>query len=136
MIYGGEMTGEIDFCCGDKILTSVIDLEDENGQIILSLRKANHQQIWEKFKQKKETGEMICLQVSDANKGGLIFEIEDVKGFLPVSQLSYEHYPRVEGGDKDEIFSRLKKLVGQRLNLKVLDVDQKDNKLIFRGYQK
>jgi len=58
-------------------------------------------------------------------------EYERVRGFLPVSQLSAEHYPRVGSSDKDEILQRLNALVGQVLKVRILDSDRKANKLIF-----
>jgi hypothetical protein len=43
----------------------------------------------------------------DANRGGLLVELEGIRGFLPVSQLAAGHYPRVSGADKDEILQKL-----------------------------
>ena len=54
-----------------------------------------------------------------------------VAGFLPASQLSQAHYPRVDGGDKEKIYEELKKLVGQELEVSVIDVSQHEDKLIF-----
>ena len=67
----------------------------------------------------------------DANRGGLLVEYEGIRGFLPVSQLSAEHYPRVGSADKDEILQRLNSLVGQTIKVRVLDASKKENKLIF-----
>ena len=66
----------------------------------------------------------------DANKGGLLIEVEGVRGFLPVSQLSSENYPRVSGADKDEILHRLNQLTGRTLMVRILDLDRSQNKLI------
>jgi hypothetical protein len=54
-----------------------------------------------------------------------------VRGFLPVSQLSAEHYPRVGSSDKDEILQRLNVLVNKEIRVRILDADRKANKLIF-----
>ena len=54
-----------------------------------------------------------------------------VEGFLPASQLSYKHYPRVEGGDKEKIFQELQKLVGAPNRVRILDLNPAENKLIF-----
>jgi len=54
-----------------------------------------------------------------------------VTGFLPVSQLSLEHYPRVENADKEKILGKLKNLIGQEIKIKILDLDQNTSKLIF-----
>jgi small subunit ribosomal protein S1 len=58
-------------------------------------------------------------------------EYEGIRGFLPVSQLSAEHYPRVGSADKDEILQRLNSLVGKSIRVRILDAIKKDNKLIF-----
>lgn len=73
----------------------------------------------------------------DANRGGLLVEYEEgVRGFLPVSQLSAEHYPRVGSNDKDEILQRLNALINQTLKVRILDADRKANKLIFSEERK
>ena len=69
--------------------------------------------------------------VLDANRGGLLAEYEGVRGFLPVSQLSAEHYPRVGSSDKEEILQRLNVLVNKEIRVRILDADRKANKLIF-----
>ena len=78
-----------------------------------------------------EDGEIITVAPYDANRGGLLVEYEGVRGFLPVSQLSAKHYPRVGSSDKDEILQRLNGLVGKDMQVRVLDVDRRANKLIF-----
>ena len=67
----------------------------------------------------------------DANRGGMLVEYEGIRGFLPVSQLSAEHYPRVGSSDKDEILQRLNTLVNKDIKVRILDADRKTNKLIF-----
>lgn len=121
--------GYKDSLIGDKIVASVIIPEMEEGYALLSLKKASREKVWEALTELKEKGELIPVKPFDANKGGLLIEHEGVKGFLPVSQLSTEHYPRVS--DKDEILNRLNNLVGQTLNVLILDVDKKEGKLIF-----
>lgn len=116
---------------GDEVTASVVDPELENGYSLLSLRKAAKDRGWEEVAVKLESGEIIEVTPYDANRGGLLVEYEGVRGFLPVSQLSAEHYPRVGGSDKDEILQRLNSLVGQALKVRILDSDRKANKLIF-----
>ncbi len=116
---------------GDEVTASVVDTELDNGMSLLSLRKAAKDRGWEEVTQKLEAEEIIEVQPYDANRGGLLVEYEGVRGFLPVSQLSAEHYPRVGSSDKDEILQRLNALVGQTLKVRILDADRKANKLIF-----
>jgi small subunit ribosomal protein S1 len=116
---------------GDEVTASVVDAELDNGYSLLSLRKAAKDKGWEEVIAKQEAGDIIEVSPYDANRGGLLVEFEGVRGFLPVSQLSAEHYPRVGSSDKDEILQRLNGLTGQTLKVRILDADRKTNKLIF-----
>ena len=116
---------------GDEVTASVVDAELDNGYSLLSLRKAAKERGWEEVIAKQEAGESIIISPYDANRGGLLVEFEGVRGFLPVSQLSAEHYPRVGSSDKDEILQRLNSLVGKDMTVRILDADRKANKLIF-----
>lgn len=116
---------------GDEVTASIIDTELDNGYSLLSLRKAAKERGWEEVIARAEAGETIEITPYDANRGGLLVEFEGVRGFLPVSQLSAEHYPRVGSSDKDEILQRLNGLVGAVMKVRILDADRKANKLIF-----
>lgn len=116
---------------GDEVTASVVESELDNGYILLSLRKAAKDRGWEEVQEKMDAGEIIEVQAYDANRGGMLIEYEGVRGFLPVSQLSAEHYPRVGSADKDEILQRLNSLISQPLKVRILDADRKTNKLIF-----
>jgi len=116
---------------GEQVVASVVDPEVEDGQALLSLRKAAKDRGWDEVKALFEKGETIEITPYDANRGGLLVELEGVRGFLPVSQLSAEHYPRVGSSDKDEILQRLNSLTNQVLKVRILDADRKANKLIF-----
>jgi small subunit ribosomal protein S1 len=116
---------------GDEVMASVVDTELENGYSLLSLRKAAKDRGWDEVIAKMESGEIIEISPYDANRGGLLVEYEGVRGFLPVSQLSAEHYPRVGSSDKDEILQRLSSLIGKKLEVRILDCDRRANKLIF-----
>lgn len=116
---------------GDEVVASVVDPELEDGQALMSLRKAAKDRGWDEVKQLMEKGETLEVTAYDANRGGLLVELEGVRGFLPVSQLSAEHYPRVGSSDKDEILQRLNALVNKPIRVRILDADRKTNKLIF-----
>ena len=116
---------------GDSVIASVIDTELEDGYSLLSLRKAAKDRGWDEVMAKLESGEIITVVPYDANLGGLLVEYEGIRGFLPVSQLSAEHYPRVGSSDKDEILQRLNSLVKKDIKARILDADRKANKLIF-----
>ena len=116
---------------GDSVIASVIDTELEDGYSLLSLRKAAKDRGWDEVMAKLESGEIITVVPYDANRGGLLVEYEGIRGFLPVSQLSAEHQPRVGSSDKDEILQRLNSLVKKDIKARILDADRKANKLIF-----
>ena len=116
---------------GESVTASVVETELDNGCSLLSLRKAAKDRGWDEIQRVIDEGETIEVSPYDANRGGLLIELEGVRGFLPVSQLSAEHYPRVGGADKDEILQRLNSLIGTALSVRVLDADRKANKLIF-----
>lgn len=115
---------------GDIVQATLMSFENEDGMIELSIREASHDKSWEDIETKLESKESVSTKVLDANKGGLLIEVNGISGFLPVSQLSSEHYPRVEDGDKNKILELLKKLVGENLNVRILDADRENEKLI------
>jgi small subunit ribosomal protein S1 len=115
---------------GDKVSATLIDLENDEGHMELSIREASYERAWEDLEAKRDAMAAITTKVLDANKGGLMVEINGITGFIPVSQLSSEHYPRVEDGDKNKILELLKKLVGKEILVRILDVDRETEKLI------
>ena len=100
---------------GDDVTASVIEAEMDDGYVLLSLRKAVKDKGWDEIQAKLDGGETVEVTPFDANRGGLLVEYEGIRGFLPVSQLSAEHYPRVGSSDKDEILQRLNSLVGKNI---------------------
>ena len=116
---------------GAEVSASIIDTEMDDGYVLLSLRKAVKDKGWDEIAAKLEAEEIVEITPFDANRGGLLAEYEGIRGFLPVSQLSAEHYPRVGSADKDEILQRLNSLVGKAIKVRILDANKKANKLIF-----
>jgi small subunit ribosomal protein S1 len=115
---------------GAEVTATLIDLENEDGYIELSVREASYDKSWEDIETKLDKKETVITRVTDANKGGLMVEVNGISGFLPVSQLSSDNYPRVEDGDKNKILELLKKLVGQEVTVRILDANRADEKLI------
>jgi small subunit ribosomal protein S1 len=134
IVRGREIYDESDefsnLKAGDKATATVIGLDNENGYMELSFREAGHKKAWDNLESIYKKGDIIESKVIDANKGGLMIKIGNVVGFLPVSQLTIEHYPRIEGGDKNKILSHLKSFMNQNLKTKIIDVDEKEEKLI------
>lgn len=134
VVLGREMRDGLDggmkLKVGNEIQATLMSFENEDGMIELSIREASHDKSWEDIEEKLQKKIVIETRVSDANKGGLMIEVNGISGFLPVSQLASEHYPRVEDGDKNKILDLLKKLIGETLSVRILDADRGSEKLI------
>jgi small subunit ribosomal protein S1 len=134
IVYPGEFYDNPDrvkaLKAGDKVTAMLIELENEDGYRELSLKAAQITTAWQDIKEKKDKGEVISTTIININKGGLIVEVSGVQGFLPLSQLSGEHYPKVEGGDTTKIVQALQKFKGQEFKVKILDYSEAENKLI------
>ncbi|OGN00709.1 MAG: hypothetical protein A3B91_05135 [Candidatus Yanofskybacteria bacterium RIFCSPHIGHO2_02_FULL_41_29] len=115
---------------GDRISAMLVELENEDGYRELSLKAAQLTTAWEDIRLKMEGGELVTTTIANINKGGLIVEVSGIQGFLPLSQLSSEHYPKVEGGDTTKIVQALQKFKGQQFTVKILDFNEAENKLI------
>ena len=115
---------------GETVMASVVEPENKEGNIELSFRQAGQERVWQTLAERMKTREIIKTKILEANKGGLMVEVNGVIGFLPVSQLSSEHYPRVEEGDKNKILEVLKSYVGKIFDVQIITADPHDEKLI------
>ena len=115
---GTREAGTPDLHAGDHIKVFVLQPENEDGNVVLSLRRARAESVWVKAQEQQVTGEMIDAEVREQNKGGLIVNILGLRGFLPTSQVSRTYS------------SSLQELVGQRIGVKILEVNRKRNRLI------
>jgi len=135
VIYGKEFMNARDIIKvlhpEDTITAKIVEMENELGYISLSLKEAAQEIIWREAEEIQKSKSVIDLKVLDANKGGLIVEWKGIQGFIPASQLKTEHYPRIEDGDKDKIIDELKKIVGEKISVTIISVNQKEEKLIF-----
>lgn len=116
---------------GDKLVAKVLDIENNEGYRELSLAGASQEMSWDKLNEAKESGMAFEVTVKNANKGGLICPLVNISGFLPTSQLLPEHYPKVTGGDPAKIALELQKLVGQKITVKIFDLNPREQKLIL-----
>ena len=135
IIAGREMKDAMntasELAVGDSVSACVIEQENEEGLIVLSLRRASQEKTWDRFLSAYENDEIIEASPKEANKGGLLLNVDGIKGFIPVSQLAPMHYPRVNGADSAKILARLEQLVGVKLRLKILNIDKENGKLIL-----
>lgn len=116
---------------GDEIEATIIDEENERGELELSFKQAGQEKAWIKLEQALKDKEVVQVKVIDANKGGLLVKFYQIPGFLPVSQLSPENYPRVSGGDKQKILEKLKSFVGQEIDVNIINLGEESDKIIF-----
>jgi len=135
IIYGREYINARDIIkkisIGDTISAKVVDTNNADGYIELSLKEARQAMIWSEAEDMIRMKTVLDLPIKEANKGGLILEWQGIQGFLPASQLKSEHYPRVADGDKDKILEELRKLVGERIGVVIISAAPKEGKLIF-----
>lgn len=114
-----------------EVTVSVVESELDEGHALLSMKRAVKDKGWDELQEVFDNKETLEVQAYDANRGGLLVELQGIRGFMPVSQLSADHYPRVSGADKDEIMQKLSSLVKVPLTVRILDISRKENKLIF-----
>jgi len=135
LVYGREFYEAQDMIKpmkpGDPVSGKVVELDNEDGYVELSLKEAGHDLAWENLFEKKRLGEVVDAKIEEANKGGLVAKVNGVPAFLPVSQLLANHYPRVEGGDKAKIYQELSKFIGEKFKVRIIDLDKRENKLII-----
>ena len=116
---------------GTRIESIVIGDDAHSGLIHLSLRRASQAKLIEKLHSNFDTKEIITVVPNEANKGGLLIDLDGIKGFIPVSQLTPVNYPRVEGANPERILEHLNKLIGKPFKVRVINVDNDGKKIIF-----
>lgn len=135
IIYGREFINAKEIIkkisLGDSIKAKIVDIENEDGYIELSLKEAKQALAWSEAEKAIKLKTILELEIKDANKGGLILDWQGIQGFLPASQLKAEHYPKVLDSDKDKILKELKKLVGEKISVMIISILPKEGKLIF-----
>lgn len=127
-LYDGQSQGAL--VVGEKISASVLETENPEGLVELSLRKADLDKSWQQLQKLLVDKTVVPAKITGANKGGLMISLSGVAGFLPVSQLTLEHYPRVEDGDKQKILQALQRYIGQSFAVQVITADMEEDKLI------
>ena len=116
---------------GREVEAMVVDAENENGELELSFRQVGQGKAWDNLREAFKNKTTVLVKVADANKGGLLCNFRQISGFLPVSQLAPENYPRISGGDKSKILEKLKSFVGQEFEVNVITLNEDEGKIIF-----
>ncbi len=114
-----------------EVKVVLLNLENEEGLREVSLKRAQMKSAWQEVKEIYGKGEIIPVKITNLNKGGLIAEIVGIQAFMPLSQLTEEHYPKVENGNIQEIVKILQTYRNQEFQVKIIDVDESQNKLII-----
>ncbi|MDD5098910.1 MAG: S1 RNA-binding domain-containing protein [Candidatus Colwellbacteria bacterium] len=134
IVYGRELLNGREviksLAVGETIGAKIVDPENDKGFVELSLTEADKQKAWQSVKEIQEKDEPVKVKTIGANSGGLLVELFDLRGFLPISQLSVEHYPRSAEQTREQTIEELNKLVGQEIEVKVLSINPRTNKLI------
>jgi small subunit ribosomal protein S1 len=130
IVRGPELPEGVDVHPGEEVEVTVLELDNELGELELSLKGASQKKSWDQLRALFAAGNVTDGRIIDANKGGLMVRLSGATAFLPVSQLSPENYPRVAGGEKFRILEKLRSLIGTTMKVKVIDVNEEEDKLI------
>ncbi|HUX35890.1 MAG TPA: S1 RNA-binding domain-containing protein [Candidatus Paceibacterota bacterium] len=135
IVYGVELSNARDIIkkldIGGKISARVETTDGEGGYIELSLAEAGKQKLWHQVQELQESGEVVKVKITGSNQSGLLADLVGLKAFLPLSQLSQEHYPKAAEGDQQKSIDAIKNFIGQELGVKVIAVNPRTNKLII-----
>jgi small subunit ribosomal protein S1 len=114
---------------GDEISVYVVRPQDRDGNIQLSMSRSQYETDWKEAERVFESGEVIEETITGANRGGLIINLDRVRGFIPASQIVSAQVAR-DATDEDRE-AALSELVGTKLRLKVIELDRQRNRLIL-----
>jgi small subunit ribosomal protein S1 len=115
---------------GDDLLVFVVQAEDREGRAVLSLDKARQEKSWRRLQQQFETSDVLQAKVINYNKGGLLVNLDGVRGFVPASQVS-----GISRGPDAQKQSDMAKMVGGSLTLKIIEINRNRNRLILSERQ-
>jgi small subunit ribosomal protein S1 len=113
---------------GQEVHVYVVNPEDENGNVVLSLKRAQEQISWENVEKLVESDTVIDSKVIGFNKGGLIVAVEGLRGFVPSSQISALRRSQSTGDTPEQ---RWQKMIGQPISVRVIEVDRERRRLIL-----
>ena len=123
-----EEKGELSI--GDTVLVFVVQPENQEGQAVVSIDRARQEKSWRRLQELYEANESIQAEVTNYNKGGLLVNLDGVRGFVPASQVT-----EIRGGDDASKQADMAKLIGTKLNLKVIEINRHRNRLILSERQ-
>lgn len=115
---------------GDHVLVFVVQAENQEGHAVLSIDRARQEKSWRLLQEAFEGGDIIEAQVTNYNKGGLLVNLDGVRGFVPASQVT-----EIRGGDEGSKQADMSRLIGSRLPLKIIEINRHRNRLILSERQ-
>jgi small subunit ribosomal protein S1 len=115
---------------GDNILVFVVQPENQEGHPVVSIDRARQEKSWRRLQELHEANEIIEAEVTNYNKGGLLVNLDGVRGFVPASQVS-----EIRGGDESAKQADMARLIGTSLPLKVIEINRHRNRLILSERQ-
>jgi small subunit ribosomal protein S1 len=115
---------------GDTILVFVVQAENQEGQAVLSIDRARQEKSWRRLQEQHEAAETIMAEVTNYNKGGLLVNLDGVRGFVPASQVT-----EIRGGDDGTKQADMARLIGSSLPLKIIEINRHRNRLILSERQ-
>jgi len=118
------------FAIGETVLVFVVQPENQEGQAVVSIDRARQEKSWRKLQEIYEANEVIEAEVTNYNKGGLLVNLDGVRGFVPASQVS-----EIRGGDDASKQADMARLIGSSLPLKVIEINRHRNRLILSERQ-
>lgn len=120
---------------GDKILAKIAQIENAQGYIVLSLKKAEKERKWQDAEEAYENGLIVDAEVIEYNKGGLLCDCMGLRGFVPLSHLDRVHFAndvaKFAAGSEAELKESLKVLSGKNLRVKVIEIDKEKNRFVL-----
>jgi small subunit ribosomal protein S1 len=141
IVAGKELKSELidwrDLKVGDKVMVYVVKPEDEDGQLVLSIRRTQQATAWLNLEKAKEENKIVETVVVESNNGGLIVEIgKDIRGFIPTSQLDasrvYSSGVRQVGKDiSSKVQKKLSSLIGEKISTRIIELDREKNRIIL-----
>jgi small subunit ribosomal protein S1 len=113
---------------GQEVPVFVLNPEDANGNVVLSLKRAQEQISWDNVEKLVASDEVVDSKVMGFNKGGLIVGVEGLRGFVPSSQISAMRRSQSTGDTPEQ---RWQKMIGQPITVRVIEVDRERRRLIL-----
>ncbi len=113
---------------GQEVYVYVLSPEDSNGNVVLSLKRAQEQISWDNVDKHLEENSVIDSKIIGFNKGGLIAAVEGLRGFIPSSQVSALRRMQSTGETPEQ---RWQKMIGEPISVRVIEVDRERRRLIL-----